>query len=50
VDYAFRRAGGLRRELGLPDDLVRLHIRITPKPGVQAESWEYTYELGDRDA
>lgn len=43
VDYAFRRDGGLRRELGLPDDLRKLVIRIEPKPGVQAESHEYTY-------
>ncbi len=50
VDYAFRRDGGLRRELGLPDDLVRLHIRITPKPGVDAETYAYTYDLGGRDA
>jgi hypothetical protein len=50
VDYAFRRDGGLRRELGLPDDLKRLHIRITPKPGVKADSYEYTYDLGEPDA
>lgn len=43
VDYAFRRDGALRRELGLPDDLRKLVIRIDPKPGVQAESHEYTY-------
>ncbi|MBX3475084.1 MAG: hypothetical protein KF754_11925 [Planctomycetes bacterium] len=44
VDYAFRRDGGLRRELGLPDDLRKLVIRIEPKPGVAAESHEYTYQ------
>jgi hypothetical protein len=43
VDYAFHRDGGLRRELGLPP-LTKLTIRITPKPGVEAESYEYVYE------
>jgi len=42
VDYAFHRDGGLARELGLPP-LRKLTIRITPKPGVQAESYEYVY-------
>jgi hypothetical protein len=43
VDYAFHRDGGLRRALGLPP-LRKLTIRITPKPGVEAESFEYVYE------
>ena len=42
VEYAFHSNGALRHELGLPP-LRKLTIRITPKPGVDAPSYEYVY-------
>ena len=42
VEYAFHSDGGLRRELGLPP-LRELTILITPKAGVDAQSYEYVY-------